>query len=180
MIAMVSVNDYSRALFELAREEGADTAILEETAAVRKLFQENPEYMSLLDTPSLPMEQRLGLLDESLSDLHVYHLNFLKILCEKHGIRQYTACAEGYEKLYDEAHGILRATAITATQMSAAQMTALRGKLEKMTGKTVNLTNVKDPKVLGGVTLRFEGQQLDSSLQSRLDELRSRLTESIV
>lgn len=177
---MVCVNDYSRALFELAREEGADAAILDEMATVRQLFQENPEYVILLDTPALPMEQRLQLLDESLSCLHVYHLNFLKLLCEKHGLRQYDACVGGYERLYDEAHGILRATAITAIQMSDTQIAALKAKLETMTGKTVALTNVKDPNVLGGVSLRFQGQQLDSSLQSRLEELRSRLMDSIV
>ncbi len=180
MTAMVSVNDYSKALFELAQEEGIDTVILEEMEAVRGLFHQNPQYTTLLDTPSLPMEQRVSFLDESLSCLSLYHLNFLKLLCEKHGIKQYAACADGYQKLYDEAHGILRATAITAVEMTDAQKDALKRKLERMTGKTVILTNQKDPKVLGGVTLRFQGEQLDSSLQSRLEELRSRLMDSIV
>lgn len=177
---MINTADYSRALYELAQETGAEVTILEEIKAVRAAFAENPDYVSLLDTPALPKEQRLALLDEAFSSLSPYHLNFLRILCEKHGIRQYSACADGYEDLYDQTHGILRATAITAVKMTAGQCDALTRKLQTMTGKTVLLHNEVDPQILGGVTLRFGGVQLDGSLQSRLEELRKSLKRAIV
>ncbi len=177
---MINTTDYSRALYELAQETGAEATILEEIRAVCTLFAENPDYVSLLDTPALPKAQRLALLDEAFSDLSPYHLNFLKILCEKHGIRQYPACAGGYEDLYDQAHGILRATAVTAVAMTDGQCNALTRKLETMTGKTVQLQNAVDPQILGGVTLRFGGVQLDGSLQSRLEDLRQSLKRAIV
>ncbi len=154
--------------------------ILREMETVCGLFEKNPEYMALLDTPALSKEQRVSLLDETFGSLSAYHLNFLKILCEKHGIKQYAACADGYKTRFDEAHGILRATAITAVAMTENQCSSLTKKLEGMTGKTVYLENVVDPKVLGGVTLRFGGMQLDGSLQSRLDELRQSLMGTIV
>lgn len=177
---MVCVNDYSRALYELAQEEGKEEVILQEMETVCTVFNDNPEYVSLLDTPALPKEQRVALLDDTFSCLSPYHLNFLKILCEKHGIKQYAACAGSYKTRFDEAHGILRATAITAVAMTEKQCSSLTKKLESMTGKTVYLENTVDPRVLGGVTLRFGGMQLDGSLQSRLEELRQSLMGAIV
>lgn len=177
---MIDANDYSKALYELAQEEGRQEAILEQMRTVRALFQQEPDYVTLLDTPALSKEQRIGLLDASFQSLDPYLLNFLKILCEKHGIRQYAACADGYEAYYDKAHDILRATAITAAPMTQMQTDALKRKLEHMTKKTVVLRNVIDPDVLGGVTLRFGGLQFDGSLQSRLDELRQALKSAIV
>lgn len=177
---MINTTDYSRALYELAQESGTEETILEEMKTIRTVFADNPDYVSLLDTPAVPKEQRLALLDKAFSALSVYHLNFLRILCEKHGIRQYPGCVSGYEELFDRAHHILSATAITAVAMTDAQCQTLREKLQTMTGKTVRLRNVVDPQVLGGVTLRFGGVQLDGSIQSRLEELRQSLKRAIV
>ena len=49
-----------------------------------------------------------------------------------------------------------------------------------MTNQTVFLTNVVDPRVLGGVTLRFAEVQLDGSLQARLEDLRQSLAAATV
>lgn len=177
---MINASDYGRALFELAREQGADDAVLEELCAVREILERQPDYIRLLDSPSLPKAQRLELLDRAFSGLSPYHLNFLKILCEKHAVRQYAACVQTYQTLYDQYRQILRATAITAVPMPAPRQAALQKKLAAMTGKTVVLTNRVDSRVLGGVTLRFGGVQLDGSLRSRLEELRRSLTGAIV
>ena len=169
---MIRASDYGRALFELARQEHREGEIGEEMAGVRAILEQQPAYARLLDSPALPREQRLSLVEEAFSSLNLYHLNFLKILCEKHAVKQYAACARVY--------GILRATAMTAVAMSKGQQAALAKKLEAMTGKTVKLTNVVDARVLGGVTLRFAGVQLDGSLQARLEALRQSLAAATV
>lgn len=177
---MINETDYGRALFELAREQKTEAVILFEIQAVREILEKEADYVQLLDSPSLPKDQRLGLLQESFGTLSLYHLNFLKILCEKHAVKQYAACGSVYGALYDQAHRILRATAITAVAMTDRQRTALTAKLQTMTDKTVVLKNTVDPHVLGGVTLRLDGQQLDSSIRSRLDDLRQSLAGVIV
>ena len=177
---MIRASDYGRALFELARQEHREGEIGEEMAGVRAILEQQPAYARLLDSPALPREQRLSLVEEAFSSLNLYHLNFLRILCEKHAVKQYAACARVYGQLYEQAHGILRATAMTAVAMSKGQQAALAKKLEAMTGKTVKLTNVVDARVLGGVTLRFAGVQLDGSLQARLEALRQSLAAATV
>ena len=49
-----------------------------------------------------------------------------------------------------------------------------------ITGKTVILTNRTDESLLGGITLRYGGVQLDDSIRSRLDKLRRSLSDMIV
>lgn len=177
---MINETDYGRALFELAQEEDADQRVLEEMDTVCAILRSQSEYVRLLDSPSLPKEQRLCLLEQSFGALEQNHLNFLKILCEKHAIKQYGGCAKAYAALYDQAHRILRATALTAVPMTPKQKTGLLRKLRAMTGMEVVLTNTVDQQVLGGVTLRFGGVQLDGSIQSRLDDLRRSLAGAIV
>lgn len=174
------MNDYSLALFELSQEQGTEEELLHEMQDVSSILTQMPEYVTMLDTPAISKEQRLTLVDEAFGSLNPIHLNFLKILCEKHAIKQYPACASAFSDLFGKANGILRAEAITAIPMTDPQKAALSQKLEAVTGKSVRLENTVNTSVLGGVTLRFGGIQLDGTLQSRLDELRRNLAASIV
>ena len=147
---------------------------------VRDVLHKNPAYITLMDTPAVSSEEKLRMLEEAFGGVDPMLKNFLCILCEKRAFYQFDACADAFMKNYDELHEILRATAITAVPMSKKQQEALRKKLASLTGKTVELSNITDPAVLGGVTLRCGGVQLDGSLQTRLETLRRSLAETIV
>ena len=164
---------YGGSLYDLAAEEGLETRILGELDEVQQLLKQNPDYLRLLSTPSIPKKERCGLLDEALrGQVHLYVLNFLKILCEKGTLRELSGCARAYRLRYNQAHGILEATATSAVPMTAQQTQALHAKLEKLTGKTIDLKTKVDPGVLGGIRLDMEGTELDGTVQNRLAALR--------
>ena len=56
--------------------------------------------------------------------------------------------------------------------MTEAQEKSLHEKLEKLTGKTIDLKTKVDAKVLGGIRLDIEGTELDGTVQNRLATLR--------
>ena len=164
---------YGGSLYDLAAEEGLETRILGELDEVQQLLKQNPDYLRLLSTPSIPKKERCGLLDEALRDrVHLYVLNFLKILCEKGTLRELSGCARAYRIRYNQAHGILEATAISAVPLTEQQRAALHAKLESLTGKTIDLKTKVDAKVLGGIRLDIEGTELDGTVQNRLASLR--------
>jgi len=164
---------YGGSLYDLAAEEGLDARILEDLDGVTAIFKDDPEYLHLLSIPSIPKKERCGLLDEALrGQVHLYVLNFLKILCEKGTLRELPGCARAYRVRYNEAHGILEATATTAVAMTEEQEKSLHEKLEKLTGKTIDLKTKVDAKVLGGIRLDIEGTELDGTVQNRLAALR--------
>ena len=164
---------YGGSLYDLAAEEGLETRILGELDEVQQLLKQNPDYLRLLSTPSIPKKERCGLLDEALRDrVHLYVLNFLKILCEKGTLRELSGCARAYRIRYNQTHGILEATAISAVPLTEQQRAALHAKLESLTGKTIDLKTKVDAKVLGGIRLDIEGTELDGTVQNRLASLR--------
>ena len=164
---------YGGSLYDLAAEEGLEDRILEDLDGAAAIFKDDPEYLHLLSIPSIPKKERCALLDEALrGQVHLYVLNFLKILCEKGTLRELPGCARAYRIRYNAAHGILEATAITAIAMTAAQTEQLRQKLETITGKKIDLATKIDPSVLGGIRLDIEGTELDGTVQNRLATLR--------
>ncbi len=85
---------YGGSLYDLAAEEGLETRILEELDAVADILKQDPEYLHLLSIPSIPKKERCALLDEAFrGKVHLYVLNFVKILCEKGTLRELPGCA---------------------------------------------------------------------------------------
>ena len=180
MRAMIEAADYGKALFELASETGAAERVSRDLGLVTAALAENPPYVTLLDTPAVSTEEKLSLVKEAFGQTEQILLNFLCILCEKRQMHLLPACAKSYEKQYDEARNILRATAITAIPMNKRQQKDLIEKLQKLTGKTVLLENQTDESLIGGITLRYGGVQLDDSIRHRLDGLHRSLSHTIV
>ena len=166
---MSGSNGYGNALFLLAKEEGAIEEVASDLTAASAIFKGNPDYAKLLDTPAIKKEERLALIDEAFSSLHYSVVNLLKILCESHLVYTFKGVASAYSLLYDEYNGIERVEAVTAIPMTQKQVAAMEEKLMRITGKKIILKNTVEPKILGGVMLRYSGTQLDVSVKSRLD-----------
>jgi ATP synthase F1 delta subunit len=149
--------------------------------SVKQIFNENPDYITLLSEPSIPKKERLGLVDESLGGaLSPYHLNFIKILIEKGLLREYSSCYKRFRKAYNDDHGIADALVTTAVSLSDSQLKALKEKLEKVSGKKVLLEQKVDAGILGGVRVDLEGQLFDGSVKGRLSELRKKVDETVI
>ena len=172
---------YGGSLYDLAAEEGLEVRILGELDEVTALIKGSPDYLHLLSIPSIPKKERCALLDEAFrGQVHLYVLNFLKILCEKGTLRELPGCARAYRVRYNQAHGILEAVAVTAIPMTEEQTARLHEKLEAVTGKRIDLKTKVDPAVLGGIRLDIEGTELDGTVKNRLASLRSSIANVTV
>lgn len=165
---------YAQGLFALAQEEQLTDAFLDQLTALEQTVGE--EYLNLLSTPALPKEERCGLLDQAFrGSVHIYVLNFMKLLTEKGYIRHFPACCRAFRQLYNEDRGILPVHVVSAVELTDTQQEKLRQTLEKKTGKTVLLQCSVDPRVLGGIRLDYDGVRIDGTVESRLDAVRKLL-----
>ena len=163
------------------QEEQLTDTVLEQMQTIRQLFRENPDYVKLLSEPSIPKEERTKLLDTAFgTEAERYLVNFLKLLCERGILGEYSGCCEEFTRRYNVDHNIATAVVTSAVALTDEQMAALKDKLEKISGKTVTLTQKTDPTVLAGLKVELEGRQLDGTVKSRLDDLSRKLNELIV
>ncbi len=175
---MIDTESYGRALFELAAETDTDTMVRQQLHLVCDVLREEPRYILLLDTPAISEEDKQALIQQAFGSMERYLSNFLHILVAKKIVFSLHDCAAAYDRCYDEAHNLLRATAITAQPMSEKQKAALQSRLSELTKKTVSLETRIDPSLVGGIRLRYGGVQLDDSIQSKLAQFKRSLTET--
>lgn len=170
--------EYGDALYSLATEENCLDEALEGLSLAVSAFQENPGYLTLVQNPALPKEERLKLLDEAFTGLHPYVRNLLKLLCERSALALASGALEQFKSLLYDHRGIVPVEAVSAVPLTEGQKDALRDKLAAKLGKTILLENEIDPSVLGGVKLRYQGKELDGTAAGRLSSLHRALTQA--
>ena len=167
---------YGKTLYSLANACEATEEILGQIAVLRQAFAENPKYLTLMGAPTLKKEERVALVDEAFDGkLHIYLLNFLKVLIENNSVHEFMDAAKQFRKEYNWEHGIETVTVVSAVALDAA----LTAKLRSLTGKEIHLEKRVDPSVLGGLRLQMEGLQMDGTVKNKLDAIRSKLLHSI-
>lgn len=166
---------YANSLFALADEEQKSETVLKDMQTIAEILEENQDYSLLLDSPTIRREERIALIDEAFSSADEYVLNFLKLLCEKKAVHLFGECLKQYILQYNKKNNIENITVITAAPLSETQSNRLITKLEKETGKTVKIDYKIDKSILGGIIIRTESSQTDSSVRARLDGLKKHL-----
>ena len=104
----------------------------------------------------------------------------MKLLCERNLLGEFAGCCEEFTRRYHADHGIAEAVVTSAVALSDAQLTALKAKLEKISGKTVELVQKLDASVVAGLRVELEGKQLDGTVQARMSGISRKLNEVIV
>ena len=172
---------YGESLYELAKDESLSQELGQQLKVLRQSFQQEPDFLRLLSSPSLTKAERCQVLDDSFrGKVHPYLLNFLKILTEKSYIRYFSDCCAAFEQRYNQDNGILPVTAVTAVALTPAQTEKLTEKLSRITGKKIELQNRIDSSCLGGVRLDYDGQRLDDTISHRLNAIRDLLKTDVL
>ena len=172
---------YGEALYALAKDENKSELMLSQLKALDESFAAEPSFIRLLSAPNLSKIERKEILDTCFKGkADPYLLNFLKILMEKGYIRQFSSCVQVFCERYNEDHGIMAVTAVTAVAMSDGQKEKLAAKLAGITGKQIELTNTIDPACIGGVRLDYDGKRVDDTIIHRLDAVSSMLKNTIL
>ena len=172
---------YGEALYALAKDENKSDVMLRQLKALDESFAAEPDFLRLLSAPNLSKIERKEILDNCFKGkADTYLLNFLKILMEKGYIRQFSSCVKVFCERYNEEHGIMPVSAVTAVPLSDSQKEKLTAKLAGITGKQIELINTIDPACIGGVRLDYDGKRVDDTIIHRLDAVSNMLKNTIL
>ena len=175
-----NAKSYGDALFMLAEELGHTEQVKADLTVVCATVKQNPDYLKLLDTPAIPCEERVALVEGAFGKLNRNLVNLIKILCEKRCAYLINKIEIAFSAAYDQSRGIERVEAISTIPLTDAQIAKLRAKLMRLTGKQIIVNNTIDPTILGGMKLRYLGVQIDGSIKTKLDAFEKSLKDLVI
>ncbi|MBQ8603295.1 MAG: ATP synthase F1 subunit delta [Oscillospiraceae bacterium] len=167
---------YADALFEIALEENRAAEILDQSTVITQVIKENRDFARFLAAPMIEKDEKTDFVDKVFGGhINKNLLNFMKVMIQRKDAAVLTESLVQYEKLYNKHFNIEKAVAVTAVPMSRELQAKLTEKLEKVTGKTIVLTNKVDEGCLGGVILQFSDMQINDSIAQKLETLKNQL-----
>jgi F-type H+-transporting ATPase subunit delta len=147
-----------------------DLALLGETLR-------NPQLRRLLEHPAIPFAEKERVLRAVVGKaVAPQPLNLVLLMVRRGRPRAVEPMLAHFDELLRRERGISLAEVRTALALDDAQRTAIGQRLEELTGKKVQLDEVVDPDLIGGIAVRIGDQLYDASVRSRLERLRVRLT----
>lgn len=165
--------EYGTALFMLACEEKNQKSYAEALEKIKEVFLKNPQYADLLSSPSIPLKERLSIIDAAFSDtVPEYVLSYLKLLCEKGRILCFNESVDEYKALLDASEHVTNAKITSAVELTEEEKQKLINKLELIEKSKVHAEYFVDTALLGGLIVEIDGRIMDGSLRHRLHEVK--------
>lgn len=174
------VNEYGKALFLISEEDDIIDDIYSQINIVMSLFLDNNEYEKILDTPAIKSNEKHCLIEEAFKGFNPILVDFIKLLSDKCMAHTFSKAVKTYNSMYDEFYNIERVAVTTVLPLTEVQTEALKSKFESITGKTIIVENEIDPKILGGVKIRFSDSQLDGTFKKMLDDFSGALRNTVI
>lgn len=166
---------YAEAIFELARRDGTEAAWAADLETVASLVADE-RVGRILDSPAIPYAEREAALQKALEGkVAAPILNVARLLAQRSRLELQPQIALEYRRLFNRQRGVVEAVVTSALPLTPDESSAVRDRVNAMTGATVELEERVDESLIGGLTVRVGDRLLDASVRGRLERLRNQL-----
>lgn len=180
MSLRTSANRYAKALFDVAVDEKADLAKIEQDLNVAaELFTANKELRHVAIAANLPEANRKALIETVADKLGAAQQvrKLLVLLGRGRKLVLLPDLATAFRERLLAHQNIVRAEVTSAAPLSPEKTKALQDSLSQVTGKKVDLSVSVDPALLGGVVAKIGSTVYDGSVKTQLQRMRQELVE---
>ncbi|MBW2654516.1 MAG: F0F1 ATP synthase subunit delta [Deltaproteobacteria bacterium] len=168
---------YAKALILIGQENDQAEQYNTELESVVGLFDTQVDFEMALTNPLYNKNDRKKILEAVLAavDLSAIMKSFLILLFDKSRIGFLREIASYYKNLADELKGVVKASIVSATELSSEAVDKIKESLSKKTGKTIVLNVQQDPSLIGGVVTKIGDLVMDGSVKTQLMNMRETL-----
>jgi F-type H+-transporting ATPase subunit delta len=170
---------YAKALFLAAKEKGR----LEESKTdIEKIFDvcnHSVEFILLLNSPVVKTSQKVSLIQQIFkNEIDTLSLNFLTLVTNNKRENEIPGICRDFLGMVRKEKNIKTASLITAQPIGNKTAEKIKTLVEKELNATVELSSSVNPEIIGGMILRIDDKQYDSSVATQLKKIRQKLLES--
>ena len=176
--ALAVATMYARSYMTSAVQNGVAAPEVELNSLVDDVLVAFPEFEDLLLSDSVGRDDKLGIVDRVIAPKSSeFFANFLRVLIRHGRIAMLPMIQSVLGRLQEEAVGKRRVRVRSARPLSESSRSQIREKLQRELGFEALLQESVDASLIGGMILQVGDTVYDSSLRSRLKELKGRLVE---
>lgn len=170
---------YGDALFETAMEKDRTDVLYEEIGSLVPVLEGNPELMALLNNPRIVKEEKVSIIHQVFGGrVEEELMGFLTIVVEKGRQNDLLPIFDYFIQRVKEFKRIGTVSVTSAVELSEEQKARLKEKLLASTDYVMFETSYQiDPALIGGMVIRIGDRVVDSSIRTRLYEMKRELSQ---
>ena len=176
-MAIAVANRYARALADVVSETGDYRAVYRELQTFLAAYQQSPELREVFETPAIPRENKIDILDALLTRLEVSTVagNFLRVLVKNYRIGLLSQVCPAFLRIANERLGVVQVSVTSASSLPEPEQQALRARFQEVTRKQVEMEFHLDEELLGGILAQIQSTVYDGSVRGHLARMREQL-----
>lgn len=173
MDASTIARSYASALHDIGQRHDVADRFADELEQLARLIRDEPRVRRFLETPTIePADKKRSLRAALGAEFHPLLVNFLLVVLDKRRQRLLREIAHEYRAIRDDAQGRVRAEVTLAREPDERLEEEIATALSSRLGRVVIPHFRVDPKILGGVRVRYQDRVIDGTLRRRLIALR--------
>ncbi|HZN90105.1 MAG TPA: ATP synthase F1 subunit delta [Thermoleophilaceae bacterium] len=169
---------YSRALFEVAKENDALDRVHDELGEFAEALDSDRNLQVFLFSPYFSSEEKRKGVTQIVSDADERLTNFLELLAERHRMPALFRIRRSFDAMWAEENKLLPVSVTSAVELDEGIVEEIGKEIEEQTGRRVELSASVDPDVLGGLRLQVGNMVLDATVRNRLEQLRKQVAKA--
>lgn len=171
---------YARALFDLAQEQNKQDEAKEDLLTIKSVLAESLVLGKFLENPVVTRVQAQQGIEAVLTALKTRPLvrRFFFLLARERRLSLAKVIIDAYLAFLAESRGELSVRVTSAQNLSESQLGHLIEALVKATGRKIDVHVNQDDALLGGLRVQIGSRMLDTSLASKLEQLKRTMAEA--
>ena len=166
---------YAEAAFDIGRSDGTLEPWERDLLKLRDAL-EIDELRAFIEHPAVAYADKERVLRRVVGDLLPEALNLVLLMVRRGRPKAIGRMVEHYRELLRRHRGISLAEVRTALPLDESQRVAVSERLHQLTGDEIEINEVVDDSLIGGIAVRIGYKLYDASVRNRLERLRARLT----
>ena len=166
---------YAEAALEIGRADGTLDQWERDLDRLSAALADD-QLRTLAEHPAVPYAEKERVIRRVAGDVSPEALNLVLLMIRRGRPRAIPRMVEHFANLVRRERGVSLAEVRTALPLDDTQRTAVLDRLHELTGDEIEINEVVDESLIGGITVRIGDRLYDASVRSRLERLRARLT----
>ena len=163
--------NYASALLSLAIDDNKVIVYQEEVKELRKIINDNPDLLLLLNSRFLSMEERIDNAEKILKAFSPDVVNFIKIIIKHNRINHLEEILEAFNSLCNENRDIVEGLIYSAFPLGEETLLKIKKKISEIENHEVDLIPRIDPSLIGGVKVVINSHVYDGSIKNQLEKM---------
>lgn len=163
--------NYASALLSIAVDENKVIDYQKEVKELMKIIKDNPDFLVLLDSRFLSVNERKEKVSEILINFSTDVINFIKIIVEHNRVNYLEDILQAFNTLCNESRDIVEGLIYTAFPLKEETLLKIKQKISQIEHHDVDLIERIDPSLIGGVKVVINSHVYDGSIKNKLEKM---------